>query len=263
MSVTAADLALYLPSVLATSLSAPSNIGGAASATKITGSTIGEVLFAMAANAASGGDKTQYGKLFQANDGDEDLTDAVMWLANGMDDSDGTGYTTTAQSTSAADGSNKTLRVIGNDSTGDAQDEFALAGTSVATGSIAFEERWAVELRDTSTGALTPAAGTITIKENGVTIAVIPPGAYSATAEIDFGLAATLDDTATTTNAATAPSGITFARPRTVGAGTAVANSGTLTSGTMQGLWLRWTCAEARRPSPDIEIYPLCEGDTV
>lgn len=262
MPIVAADLALYLPTTLATSLTAPTNIGGAASGTKITGSSIGEVLFAMSANTYGGATKTQYGKLFQANDhATIDLTSAVLWLDNGMDDSAG-GYVTTAVSTSEEDGSNVTLRVIGETVSADAQDDFALNGTSTATGSVTFAERWVCELRDTDTGALTPAVGTISIKENGVTIAVMHPGQSTVTAEITFGKAATLGDTATTTDASTAPAGISFAKPRTAATGTAVANSGTLTASTKQGIWLKWECADGRRASADVEIYLLCQGDT-
>lgn len=262
MSIVAADLPLFLPATLATSLTAPTSIGGATTATQITGSSIGEVLFAMSANTYGGATKTQYGKLFQGNaHATIDLTSAVMFLDNAMDDSAG-GYVTTAVSTSASDGSNVTLRVIGETVSADAQDEFAMNGTTAATGSTTLASRWCCELRDTSTGALTPAVGTISIKENGVVIAILSPGMCSVTAEIKFGLAATLNDTATTTDASTAPGGISFAKPRTAAAGTAVANSGTLTALAEQGVWLKWECRDGRRASADVEIYLRCQGET-
>lgn len=260
MSVASADLKLKLPTVLATDFTT-ADIGGAKTSTVITGATVGEVLFAMAANT-SGGNRLQYGKLFQDNESADDLSSAVQFLANGMDDLDTDGYVLTIQSSSTADGSNLTARCIGNDSGGDAQDEFGLAGTSVASGSIVFEYGAVIEFRDTVTGALTPLTGYATVRHNGVIVAIAPPGSYSVTAEIKFGLAATLNDSATTADAATAPSGISFAKPRTAAAGTALANSGVLTGGDAQGIWLLWTCAENRRPSADVEIYLLCEGDS-
>lgn len=262
MPITSANLPLFLPSVVGTSLTAPTNIGGATTATAITGGSIGELLFAMAGNAFGGADKIQYQKFFQGNThGSLALTDAVIWIHNGMADSAG-GYVTTAVSTSALDGSGKYLRVIGNDATADAQDEIDMAGTTTATGTIVFNKRWVVTLHDGVTDALTPSAGTITIYENGVAIAIIPPGAYSCTGEVKIGLKNALNDTDTTTDASTAPTGITFSRPRTVATGLAVANSGSLTAGAEQGGWIEWTCNDGRRASNDVEVYILCEGTT-
>jgi hypothetical protein len=263
MSVVSADLKLFLPTTLATSLTSPSNIGGAATSTQITGGSLGEVLFAMSAEALGGSDKIQYGKAFQGNtNGSTALTSAKMWLANALDQVAGN-HVITASSTSPLDDSTRTLRAIGNNATpADAQDEFSMNGNSTVTGAITMSQIHAIELRATSGGALVAAVGTISIYKNGTLIGIIPPGAYSATAEIDMGLASTLDDTATTTNAGTAPSGITFTRPRTSSGGIAVANSGSLTAGAKQGFWLRWTLADGRRPSSDIEIYPLIIGET-
>jgi hypothetical protein len=258
--MTDADLGLYLPTVVGTTLAAPADIGGAASATKITGGAVGELLFAMSSNLSGGGNKVQRQKAFQANDATADLAAAVMWIDNLMDVSAG-GFITTAQSTSSLDGAGKYLRIIGNDASADAQDEFPLAGTSVATGGVTFADRWCATLHDLVTDALTPAAGWISLFENGVAIAVMPPGAYSVTAEIEIGLESTLDDTNTAADAGTDPAGITFSRPRTIADGLAVANSGTLTAGSKQGFWLRWTCAEARKASADVEIYPLVIGN--
>lgn len=260
--MTDADLPLVLPAVVGTTLTTPSDIGGAKTTTTITGGAIGELLFAMSANASGGGDKIQRQKLFQANDHDtQDLAEAKMWLANAMAQGTGGAKVTRAQSTSAADGGGKYLRVIGNDASADALDEFPTAGTSMASGSIAMLERWVVTLHDEATDALVAAAGNITIYHDDQVVAIMPAGAYSVNGEIEIGLAATLDDTATFANAGTNPAGITFSAPRTFETGIDVANSGVLTAGSAQGFYLRWTCAEARRASADVEIYPLVRGD--
>lgn len=265
MPIVQADLVLVLPSVVATSFST-ANIGGAKTTTEITGGSIGEVLFTMPANAGSGGTKTQYGKLFYKNKhATLPLTSAKIWMANACDQG-ASGYVTQAVSSNASDNSTKKLRVIANDNAGSpapAQDEIQMNGTTTVTGSIQMTTRCVAELRENNSGsALTPAAGDISIIVNGVTVGIIPAGAYSCVFEIDAGLQNALDDTATTSNAQTAPAGITFTRPRNEAGGLAVANSGSLTAGSGQGIWLRWQSLQDRKPSSDVEIHLTIKGDT-
>ena len=256
------DLPLYLPAVVGTSLTAPADIGGAASATKITGGAIGELLFAMSANALGGADKEQTQKFFQANDHEsQDLTNAVMWLDNHMTQPSGN-KVTRAQSTSNLDGAGKYLKVIGNNNVpADAAEEFQLAGTTLASGVTAFSKRWSVTLHDLETNALVTADGFISIYHDDELIAVMRPNAHSVTSEISIGLADELDDVETFDDAGSAPAGITFSQPRTPEDGVAVANSGVLPAGSKQGGYLLWVCADGRRPSTDVETYPLIKGD--
>lgn len=72
--------------------------------------------------------------------------------------------------------------------------------------------------------------------------------------KITFGVAGTLNDTTTTTNRITAPSGITFDN-----ADKSVANNGNLSAGSSQGTWLKLTLASTDLATKT--TYTLrCEG---
>jgi hypothetical protein len=103
------------------------------------------------------------------------------------------------------------------------------------------------------------AAGNITVTR-GADLGVIPAGYWSATSEVEFGLEATLGTSATTADAATAPTGISFARPRAEADGTALA--GQLAAGSTQQVWWRWTLAEQARASADIQVVLRWSGET-
>lgn len=262
--MTDADLKLYQADDMPTSLTAPAPSGGAIGATQITGSTIGEVFFTMASAASGGGSKVQYSKVFWFNDhATDDLSSAKVYIANALDTPAAGNNLMSGLSSSASDNTTKKLRWIGEDSAGDpAYEDTTMNGTTEVTGAAQFNANLAaVELRLVSGGALTTAAGDITIKKNGTTLGIIPAGYSSAICEVDIGLEAALDDTATTTNPGTAPGGITFSRPRTYAGGLAVANSGVLTAQSGQGVWVKWTELEERLSSPDLQIVFAIQGD--
>jgi len=180
---------------------------------------------------------------------------------------------------SAAGDTTQTLSITGRKADGSlASETLNLNGTTVVTSSNTYERLLKAELSATCAGTVTVARTT-----GPTTIRVIPIGERgfqamfqqlaSATGSITnwyekifvkntngslaltsatvlinsdpqsvftFGLPSTLDDTATTTNRTTAPAGITFNTSTKN-----VANSGSLSSGSAQGIWMDLTLAAA------------------
>lgn len=261
MAVGASDLKLFQAATMATSFSTAS-VGGAISATEITGATIGEVLFTMAANSGSGGTKTQYAKAFYKNDhASDDLTTSVIYILNSLDAVPSNG-TTSVQSSSASDDGTKFVRVIGEDASGNAQNEdITCNGTTSAAGALTFSKIFRCELRATTGGALTNAAGDITITRSSA-LGAIPTGYNTATGELDFFLESTLDGSTTIADASTEPAGSpTWVRVNAVGEGESVANSGTLTSQSAQAIWFRWQVEQDANPSSDVSVVVDISGE--
>lgn len=263
MSVTAGDIKHYQAQTMAANFTT-SNIGGAINTgAQIQGSILSEVFFTMASATAGGGAKVQHASSHIKNTNATDsMTSGLAWLANALDDvaSDGTA---SFVSSSADDDSTRKVRILGLDDAGTpTQEDLSLNGTSTVTSLTSWSAIHRVELRLVSGGALAAAAGDITVTRDA-DLGVIPAGYWSATSEVEFGLEATLGTSATTADAATAPSGISFARPRTEAGGTALANSGLLAAGATQQVWWRWTLAEQARPSADIQVVLRWSGETV
>lgn len=261
MAVSASDLKLMQAATMAASF-ATASVGGAISANEITAASIGEVLFTMAANSGSGGTKTQYAKVFYLNDhATDDLTTAVIYLKNSLD-AVGSNGTVSIQSSSASDDGTKFVRVIGEDASGNAQNEdITCNGTSSASGALTFSKVFRTELRATTGGALTNAAGDITITRSAA-LGIIPTGYNTATAEIDFFLEATLDGSTTIADASTEPAGSpTWIRVNAVGEGSSVANSGTLTAQSGQAIWFRWQVEQDANPSSDVSVVVDISGE--
>lgn len=260
MSVIPSELILRPSSVMPESL-ATEDVGGAIGTGTISGAVVGEIFGSM---PATGSQQVQYSKVFFENSNTlDDLDNSKIFLVNGLADGPGGNHTISVQSTSADDNSGKQVRLNGLNSVPEPDFELRpLNGTTEVFGATNFGSLLVATLHDVVTGELTPAVGAITIRKNGQVLGIIPPGYYSATREIDLGLASALDDTATSDDAATAPSGISFSRPTTFGAGLEVANSGTLSAEAAQGIWLRWTLAANRIPTPDVEIVLGIGGDS-
>lgn len=262
MSVSPSQLKLFAATTMATSLTT-ANVGGAISATEVLGATIGEVFFTMAAPAESEGDQPQISKTFYKNTNTtDDLTDAKIWLANALDAGDAGNYPVSLQSSNVLDGSTYKGRCQGLDTAGDPlQAEVTLAGTTEVFTGLDFSVVHSVETRNATTGVLQALNGTLTVRRNGDIIGVIPAGYYSANTEVNIGLAAALNDTATTADAETDPSGITFSRPRTYADGLAVAGDD-LTAEDAQGIWFKWIQPERRKPTPDQQVLVGIRGAT-
>lgn len=242
-----------------------STVGGAISASEV-GSSIGEIFhLRTAAEDEEGDTQYQYKKTFIKNtNADTDYISAVVYLKNSLDDVSGEGEgVVSAASSSASDGSTKKIKVVGEDDEALViTEEIELNGTSEVTGTETFSKVFWVELRLVSGGALTNAAGDISIEVDGVGIGMIPTGYNCAIGIVDVGLAGTLDDTDTTDDAVTAPSGISFSKPRTEATGIDVANSGTLSYGSGQGVWWRQTIEGGLAPAADLNIVVRTDGET-
>jgi len=262
MSVTASQLKLKQATTMPADFTT-SNIGGAKTTTVISGGTVGEVHFTMGSALLGAGSKIQYSKFFYINENaTDDLSDAGIWLPNALESAAGLD-TWSFESTSINDDNTKKVRFLGYDLNGDPyQEEVLCDGTDLVTTTNPFDERHRAEVRNASTNALTALDGTGTLYQDVDEIGEIPAGYYSATAEIDIWLPATLNDTGTAADAATAPGGSSFSRPRILETGLDVANSGVLTATAGQGIWSRWTLAERAKPSVDVQVIVAIQGTT-
>ena len=240
-----------------------STVGGAKTASDV-GSSIGAVFHTVTANPDEG-DSTiyQYKKTFGVNtNADTDLTSAKIWLKNALDDVAANGVIS-ATSTSADDDTDYKIKVVGEDAGALViTEEITLNGTTEVNGSSTFSKVFWVELRDVSSGNLVVSNGDISIEVNGTEVGTIPLGYNCALAIVDIGLVATLDDSGTATNALTAPGGISFTRPRTFAGGLDVANSGSLSFGSGQGIWWRLTVEGGLIPAPELTITFGLKGST-
>ena len=264
MPVAKTDMKLVEAATMAASFST-SSVGGAidGSDTLVSSAGIGAVFFTMPSNASGGGDKVQYSKIFDKNDHATDTVNGYgVWIENAVDTL-GTAATIQFVSSSSSDDSTKMITVIGKSSGGAAQSEnVTMNGTSTVTTTLTYTGRTRFILRASSGGATSTAAGDITITFSASTVGVIPTGLFSATGEVDIALASALDDSATITDASTAPSGPTFTRPRTqAGMLTTDAGTGTLEAQEAQGIWLRWTLPELMQPFSDIQSSILGYGE--
>lgn len=268
----ASNLRLFAPTTVAVDFSTE-DIGGAMSATMLT-ALLGEILFRMPSHEweSGSGDRVQYGKAFMKNThGSTDFGNAVMWIANALDDWGAGQDTITFQSDSADDDSGIFFRAIGYDVNGDpVQLDTAGNGVTEAASSDQLTHISRVTVHEDNAGEgypVTPTAGNVTIRRgNGTVLGVIPAGYWSATGEVKIALAGALNDTLTITNAGDPDddlSGFTFEKPRTYADGIALANSGVLTAGAGQGFWLEETVKEGMKPSRDVQIVLAIDGEAV
>lgn len=248
MSVADNQLKLFASTTMATSF-ATANVGGGISGTEILAAVVGEVCFMMAADPDD--DVTQYAKAHFANTNTTDtLTDAKIWMPNAGQHVAGN-YPCTAQSASEDDDETKKIRFLGYDVSSDPlQHELTMNGTTEAIDSIDFSVVHGAELRNSTTGILTNAAGPITLRRNGTVFGVIPAGCSSMQNEISIGLGE-MDDTATIDDAGTPPDDVTFSRPRTYEDGLAV-DGDDVPAESAQSIWFEWIQPRRRKPSPDM-----------
>lgn len=261
MAVISSELKLYGSAAITTDDTSP--VGGAINAAdEITGGAVGELFDSAPANSSGGADKTHYQKCFYKNTNAVDnLSNAVIFILNGLIASLTNG-TVSAVSTSASDGATKYIKVYGFDAAGAAQTEtITLNGVTPVSGSLTFilAGIWKVELRLVADDSLVVAAGDITIMR-GIALGIIPVGYYSATAEIEIYLPATLNDTGTSTNRITPPGGSSFSKAFSESSSLNVANAGTLTASASQGIWLKRSIKAGLGATTDIEIVLRLKG---
>jgi len=260
MAVEITDLVLYQCATRPLSFST-SNVGGAASATPITGGSIGEVHFPMASLATGEGNNVQYSKCCAQNDHSTDDADSVkFYILNALTTWGSANYVTVAFATAPTD---LKARVVGFLAGVEYAEEFTVNATSTNSPSQT-DDLQRIEFRNGSTSALEGVAGDATIKNSSTTIGICPgpivtsagtiPGRYTATGEIAIGLHASLDDSATITDASTAPGSVTFSTIRTLATALSVGSGGTIAAGSYQSIWSRLTAKERVKTSSDVQV---------
>ena len=230
------------------------SVGGAASGSQVLGATKGEILFGMASNATGGGSLTQYGKSHLNNaNATNDMEQVLTWLINSLDAVSGT-QKGVGVSASAADlGAAFKFRWLGYDDTGASISEdvlFHLTDGTISVSTIAdFTDIHKVEIRHASSSALrSDFVGPLAIYFGATLIGYISNGQWFGMTELDIGLALVQNDSATIALASTAPTSVTFSRPRTQAT---AFNCGGLAATESQGLWWRWVLKERSKGSLD------------
>ena len=261
MAVSYTDLKLFQASVMPVDFTT-ANIGGGIGTVQITGASIGEVHFPMTSPGVGQGDSIQYSKFFLKNDHATDTANGVkIWIVNLLLDMPAQDYVTLEGASAEP---NVKARFLGLDPAGaPLTSEIALNATSVTTlDQFAAGGLLRVELRDATTGALVPATEDKTIKQGANVLGIIPgpvasigaPGRHSATAEISIGLEAALNDTNTTSNASTPPTGIVFSKPNSLSTALNVGGGGSIGPQSAQGIWSKLLVKEQAPTSPDVEV---------
>jgi len=249
-----------------------STLGGAISATQITGGSLGEVFNKKASNASGGADKITYGKVFfKNNNGSDTLFSPKFYILNGLLAPVADGVFT-VNSTSALDTwttYKKYLKVSYKNSAGTNTYEYIRlngltsvngTGTAEAGELVNIELKTATGTSEAESDSQTTSSGDITIAR-GINLGIIPTGYKTATGCYQIGVEATLDDTETTTNRLTAPTGITFSLPNTEsGALDAVAD---MTTTTAQGIWVEQTLSDGMLSVADMQVILRCFGEDV
>ena len=242
MPVTIGNMKHFNCLVPATTLTT-SNIGGGIDVTSAVGYVVpGDIFFTIASDGTT---ITRYSKTFVQNDHATDSAYAVRFYLDNAIDDHATAQIIYATSDSALDDDTKVLRLIGDDNTGAPQKiDILLNGTTSVNSAVQFDPLRRIEIREatysgltwTGAGALTELDGNLTVLAGAVEIAVIGAGLTSGSAEVYIGVEGVLDGTTTTALPTTAPSGISFFKPRTLAAAIS-AIGGTIAAGVAQGIW--------------------------
>jgi hypothetical protein len=215
-----------------------SEVGGAVTASEITGVVLGEVV-PYGSMFVDSNEQVYHYKTFIKNTHDTDDALAVkVWMDNGLQQMDTAGRIELV-SDNAGDSAPTVARVIGVSGGSVYVEEVTLSGTTPVATSATYTDLYRVELR--RAGAPWPAAGTIQARRmGGPVLGIIPPGASMATAEVDIGLAPSANDDDTSSTRRTAPAGVTYSRATTEDTALEI---GDLSPGDAWGVWRRYTFA--------------------
>lgn len=247
--ITETTFELRLAATMATS-AASTSIGGAIASGLVSLTDTAAVFYPMGADAAGGSNRVQYAKIHDLNtDGSATATNYGVFLANGLPDL-ASAAVFSVEGDPADEG--VTVTFLGFTSGGDPiQETCTIDSAGEATCSTPIKG----PVRVLASAALSAA---LTILHGGVAKGVIPAGGDCASSELDIGLAATLNDSATIATPSTAPSGVTFSRPITSAARLLVnGGAGSLAAGSSQGIWLRWTVVPEMLASRPVKAYVL------
>jgi len=262
MPILSSDLLLYATTNVPSSDTG--TLGGAIDLTnEIADDDFNKIITTLLADIAGGSTRYRYGKThYYNNHASIDLTDAKIYIPNLLDNPATAGVITFASS-SASDNSSFLIRMYYEDGTGWATEDIAMNGTSFVSSSASplALQPIRVDFR-TSAGVLTTCNGNISVYRGATLLGIIPAGFSSATGEVEIFVATSLDDTVTTTDRTTAPGGASWSKPKTYDTGSAVANSGTLTFGTNQAIWYKFTITDGSYPHDEMQIITRIGGKT-
>lgn len=231
------------------------DVGGAITDNNVSLSADSPVFYPMAADGAGGATRVQYAKLGDTNTHVSDsATDYGIYLANAIDDILTAG-TYSFEGDAGDDG--KVIRVRSFAPSLDpvtGQVELSSGAGSIP---ITMVGKVRVTVHDAA-GQNAVLSAELVIKHGGVEVGRIPAGGAGASNEIDIALEPTLNATTTVADPHTAPSGLTFSRPRTSGDRLLVnGGSGTFPAGAKQGFWLRWTVVPEMPGAKPLHCYPM------
>jgi len=259
MPVTIGNMKHFNSLVRATTLTT-ANIGGGIDTGSPVGYAVpGDVFFTLSSDGTT---ITRYSKTFVKNDHATDSAYLVRFYLDNAIDDHATDEIIYAVSNNALDDDTKVLRLIGDDSAGSPQKiDILLNGTTEVNSSVQFGPLRRVEVREAiydsgptwvGVGALTTLDGDLTVKAGAVEIAVIGAGLNSGSAEVYIGVEGVLGGTTTTALPTTAPSGISFFKPRTLAAAI-TAIGGTIAAGSAQGIWWKQVLTPSTKGSEAIQ----------
>lgn len=246
--------------------------GGTKSATVITNGAVGEWFTRLRAKLTgtiddSGDIAQEYQKVFVDNTSSaDDLLDGLIYVHNGMIVPPTTGVIS-FQSTNAGDDSTVKVIAYGEDASNLLNvDSAPLNGVSLVTGagSVSFIRAFRCKLCAVSNDALVAALGDISIFIDGTLVGIIPAGYSFATAEVKLWVVATTDDSGTSTNRKTAPSGSTFVAAMSLATALSIRNDSgndTLAHGVAQGLWGELTLQPGMPAFNGVEVVIGVAGD--
>jgi hypothetical protein len=261
----------YVESTLIAPDSTTSNPGGAITTTVVNTAAPNAVFYQLVANPFGGADVVQYQKVGLYNSHATDSASSVrIYIANGINTLSGSA-TLSFSSTSASDNSTKKVRIIGLDASSNPQThEINLNGTStVTTTGITWTRVYRVELRNVASPfAFTTSVGTISMSHGVTAVGTILPGNSCLQDEFEIGMEGTINGSQTMSNAATAPTSVSFFKARGLANALTIQNGGVLgPSGggsDRQGFYWKWTVEDGTAGTPDTTgYYPLLAVDCV
>lgn len=240
------------------------NVGNVISAgpTLITGTVADEIFFSIDPSALGGSTLIQTNKVFFRNTSTTDTAlNCSVYIENFIDAIVGP-TTITLQSTSASDDSTFFARIKGFDASGNPiQTDLSLAGTSAVTSVQTFSTLSRIDFRNSTSEALTPVNGDITVKYGSTTIGICPAGLRTASHEFSILMESSLNSSTTIATTAANPTG-TFFQPRTEATALAFyADLSHVGSPNAQGMWPRVTIPPATLGSEryDFSLRFLCK----
>jgi len=268
MAVLESDLLYYGALLLPANNTDPVG-GGIDTSNQFTGNGLNELMLTQGANPAGQADISDFAKQFVKNTNNtNNLTKTVIYIENHLRQATSPGVFNIV-SDSVNDDSSKMVRLKFKNSVSDnIQEDVVLNGITavLSVGQVAQSTNVTAELLTVTGETLTTASGNILITR-GITLGMIPKGLETAQGNFSFAIESTLDGTGQADNRLTSPNDggatpidLTYYQTNTYEAGIPIANSGTLTHGTSQGIWVKRICYNGEVPISFMQCGLTIEG---